>query len=265
MNVAITCTTTYSVGGVMSGLIGAGLVLENNGGGDLSATNGSFEFSSIASGATFAITVKSQPLGPGQTCVPTNATGTVGSTDFTDVKIVCTLAPGRFAYFANQSASPATPGQVASYVIDAVSGKLTGTGEILNGTAYTYSSVSLSPKGDFAYVTDSSTGNLSLYAADNNSGRLSLLSAAAITLPKPVAAGQPTTFTVNATGAFAYYVALMLNLWWPFLLEGETALYHSRSSFDSSRVSEARLELSQSTVNHDLVPWDESRSRDSDG
>ena len=93
-NVAVTCTTnTYSIGGNVTGLTGSGLVLQDNAGNDLTVAAGSstFTFSTlIASGANYAITVKTQPTGPSQTCAATAATGTVVSAKITNVVVTCT-------------------------------------------------------------------------------------------------------------------------------------------------------------------------------
>jgi hypothetical protein len=93
-NVAVTCTTnTYSIGGSMTGLTGSGLVLQDNAGNDLSVAAGSstFTFSTpIASGASYAVAVKTQPTGPSQTCAATAATGTVVSANVTNVVVTCT-------------------------------------------------------------------------------------------------------------------------------------------------------------------------------
>ncbi|MBX3234076.1 MAG: hypothetical protein KIT84_06550 [Labilithrix sp.] len=91
-SVQINCTTTqYTVGGTVNGLTGTGLVLRNNGGNNRSiTTNGSFSFSNaIASGATYAVTVFTQPTG--QTCsVATGTgTGTVQSANVTSVVVSC--------------------------------------------------------------------------------------------------------------------------------------------------------------------------------
>src|SRR5260370_42634141 len=71
--------TQFSVGGTVAGLAGTGLVLQLNGGNDLQqATNGSFTLSpELASGSTFAVTVKVQPSHPSQTCSVPNKTGTI--------------------------------------------------------------------------------------------------------------------------------------------------------------------------------------------
>ena len=61
---------TYSVSATVSGLNGTGLVLQNNGGGDITVTaNGTVTFASTqASGTAYAVTVLTQPPGTAQTC-----------------------------------------------------------------------------------------------------------------------------------------------------------------------------------------------------
>jgi hypothetical protein len=89
----VTCTTnTYGVGGTITGLAGSGLVLQDNGGDDIlfSASAVGFGFGTrIASGATYNVTVKTQPSGPAQTCVVASGSGTIGSVGVT-VAVTCT-------------------------------------------------------------------------------------------------------------------------------------------------------------------------------
>jgi hypothetical protein len=93
-NVAVTCTTnTYSIGGSVTGLTGSGLVLQDNAGNDLAVAAGSstFTFSTaIASGANYQVTIKTRPTAPTQTCSVTAATGTVVSSNVTNVVVTCT-------------------------------------------------------------------------------------------------------------------------------------------------------------------------------
>ena len=92
--VAVACTVAnYTVSGTVSGLAGTGLVLRDNGGDDLGvAANGVIAFpTKIASGATYSVTVFTQPTSPVQTCVITNGSGTMGSSDVTNVAVSCTL------------------------------------------------------------------------------------------------------------------------------------------------------------------------------
>jgi hypothetical protein len=91
-NVRVSCSTnTFSVGGTVSGLLGSGLVLSNNGGDNLPiGADGSFTFpSQLASGANFNVTVRTQPSGPSQACTVSNGSGTVGDGNVTTVAVSC--------------------------------------------------------------------------------------------------------------------------------------------------------------------------------
>lgn len=91
--VAIACTTnTYVVGGSVTGLVGGGLVLQDNGGDNVSITdNGTFQFpTNVASGGAFAVSVLAQPTVPSQTCAVTAGTGTVVADAITGVTVTCT-------------------------------------------------------------------------------------------------------------------------------------------------------------------------------
>lgn len=95
-NVQITCATAaYAVGGTVVGLTGAGLVLTNNGGDDRAVSaSGPFAFATkVASGATYAVAVKTQPSSGGP-CAVSGGTGTVGVGDVTGVVVNC--APGTY-------------------------------------------------------------------------------------------------------------------------------------------------------------------------
>ncbi len=93
-NVAVTCSAapTYSIGGTVSGLSGT-VVLQDNGGNDLSVgANGAFTFSTgLATGAAYSVTVKTSPAG--QTCSVANGSGTVSSANITNVAVTCSAAP----------------------------------------------------------------------------------------------------------------------------------------------------------------------------
>ena len=92
-NVTVTCVTdvipTYSVGGTVSGLTGAGLALQNNGGDTLSiAADGPFTFGTeLVDSTAYAVTVSTQPAG--QTCSVTNGSGTIATADVDDVGVAC--------------------------------------------------------------------------------------------------------------------------------------------------------------------------------
>jgi hypothetical protein len=97
-NVTITCATgAFALRGAVSGLVGTGLVLQNNGVDELPISNdGEFSFPTpYASGAGYNVTVKAQPSGPSQSCTVANAVGTIGSADVTNVTVNC--ATGTFS------------------------------------------------------------------------------------------------------------------------------------------------------------------------
>jgi hypothetical protein len=92
-SVAVTCTTsTFTVGGTASNLLGSGLVLLDNGGDALAVTGSSYTFATkVASGAGYAVSVKTQPTNPWQTCTPAStASGTVGAGNVTNANVACT-------------------------------------------------------------------------------------------------------------------------------------------------------------------------------
>ena len=93
-NVTVTCvTTTFTVGGTISGLAaGAEVILQNNAGNSLTRNaNGAFTFTTpVASGAAYAVTVLTNPSTPAQTCVVTAGTGNVAAANVTNVVVTCT-------------------------------------------------------------------------------------------------------------------------------------------------------------------------------
>ncbi len=68
-----------------------GMTLRNNGGDDLKVFgDGAASFkTALAGGSAYSVTVSSQPTGPDQTCSVANGSGTIGSSDVTNVTIDC--------------------------------------------------------------------------------------------------------------------------------------------------------------------------------
>lgn len=106
---------TYTIGGVVSGLTGSGLILQNNGGGNLGVlADGAFTFTTgLGSGSAYAVTVKTQPSSPAQNCVVARGTGTVGVANVTDVAVSC--APSPFTVLVNQ---PPEAGELSLLLTD---------------------------------------------------------------------------------------------------------------------------------------------------
>jgi hypothetical protein len=107
---------TYSVGGTVTGLASTGLELQLNGGTALAVPQaGRFAFpASLHSGATYSVTVATQPSSPAQTCVISGGTGTVAAANITNVAVDCTPAP--FTPLTNQ---PPEAGQLCLLLTDA--------------------------------------------------------------------------------------------------------------------------------------------------
>lgn len=84
--------TTSSVGGSVSGLIGSGLVLQNNGSDDLTvnADNKTFKFPTrLKEGMTYNVTILSQPTAPAQTCEVISGSEIVSASSVSEVKVRC--------------------------------------------------------------------------------------------------------------------------------------------------------------------------------
>ncbi len=79
----------YSIGGTVEGLIGSGLVLQNNNSDDLPISeNGTFTFSTRLDDSTeYDVTIETYP--EGQTCYIENGSGMVDGANVTDVNVVC--------------------------------------------------------------------------------------------------------------------------------------------------------------------------------
>ncbi|MGH9888559.1 MAG: hypothetical protein ACREBE_23705, partial [bacterium] len=96
VSIAIVCTTrTYPITPTIGGVLRDGLVLQNNGADDLAIAapqgggpvTASFA-TQIASGATYALTVKTNPAG--QACTVSGGTGTVVNGEITSIMVNCT-------------------------------------------------------------------------------------------------------------------------------------------------------------------------------
>ncbi len=165
-SVAINCATNkYTIGGTVSGLAGTGLVLQDNGGNNLTGlANGAFAFSTpIASGATYSVTVLTNPASPTQTCVVTNGAGTVSAANVTSVTVTCTtntytiggtlngLAGGESVVLQDNGANNLTLG---------ANGAFTFTTAIPSGGAYAVTVLTNPPSPSQNCVVTSGGGNV---------------------------------------------------------------------------------------------------------
>ena len=193
--ILVSCTTnTYSIGGTITGLTGSGLVLQDNGGDNLSvsASATSFTFPTlVASGAAYAVTVLTQPSS-GPSCAVTNGSGTVASSPVINITIGC----GSSA--ANVSAT--VTGLLANTTVvlqDNGADNLTSSDNgvtknfntpIANNAAYKVA-ILTQPMGTTCTLSANASGIAS--GANIN---------VAVTCGNPVAAGEVHTCMVTSTG-----------------------------------------------------------------
>ena len=198
---------SYTVGVTVDGLVGSGLVLQNNGGDDRSiSANGAFSFATpLTDGAAYNITVKTQPTNPAQSCrVVSNGTGTITSAPVGNVVVSCMTSPtsiafsvepgNEFAYVVNEDST------ILTYLIDLFNGGFTQTGTATAGTFPT--SIAVDPSGQFAYVANTTDGTISTYTIDSSTGELN--STCGISPLCPSTGKYPTAVTVDPSGQFVY-------------------------------------------------------------
>jgi uncharacterized repeat protein (TIGR03803 family) len=89
-NVQVICGIIYAIGGTVTDLVGTGVVLQNNGGDNLTINaNGSFTFGTwVASGGPYSVTILTQPSNPAQVCTVTNGSG-LASANVTNIQVNC--------------------------------------------------------------------------------------------------------------------------------------------------------------------------------
>ncbi|HEY1552242.1 MAG TPA: hypothetical protein VGG28_30655 [Kofleriaceae bacterium] len=91
-SVMIVCTTTpFSISVTVSGLMGSGLDLQDNGSDDLAVgSNGTYTFmTDVLSGSGYDVEVHAQPIDPYQSCGVSNGSGTVGGQAVTGILVNC--------------------------------------------------------------------------------------------------------------------------------------------------------------------------------
>ena len=230
--VTVTCSTNaYAIGGSTSGLVGAGLVLQDNGGNNLPVTaNGAFVFSTpIASGSAYAVTILTQPTG--QTCTVTNGTGTVAAANVTTVAVACVVsytvggtvagllsgnsgvtlqenggsnqtitASGTFTFLPGLPSGSAYSVTVLSPPTGYYCVVANGSGTITNASI-TNVAVTCGVIGAFMFVPNSTDDTISSFYVDQNSGALVPLPGAPVgtgTTPVSIVAGCTIAGTLGS-------------------------------------------------------------------
>lgn len=194
-DVSIDCQTVrFSVGGSVSGLLGNGLLLQNNGGDDLAIqTNGPFSFATpLDDLSAYSVTVAAQPQQPAQTCLVGLASGTLSGMAVDTVQIGCTtddvvvspssgpgggIAPDTPQTLPYQASQSFTLSPDPNHQLHAVTGSCGGS---LNGLVYTTAPIVADCSVQAQFRPLSSTG--------------------VIAPAMPVRAGESLLLTVDVTG-----------------------------------------------------------------
>jgi 6-phosphogluconolactonase (cycloisomerase 2 family) len=217
-NVAVSCVQAFTIGGSISGVLGTGLVLQNNGGDNLQVAAGlsSYTFSTpLAISAPYAVTVISQPYG--QDCIVDPASvdpssGVVSTVPGNvSVDLVCSNTPAappedRHVYTADFGANTASAYQAASGVITIRDPAGAGAGP---------SSIAVDPAGKYVYVTNKKANTINVYSITAVTGALVALADVdtGITGDQPtIATGNtPVDIAIHPSGRFAYVVNQVSN------------------------------------------------------
>jgi 6-phosphogluconolactonase len=196
-------TTDVTIGGQVSGLSGTGLQLQDNGGDTLSfGGNGTFTFTTpVATGSQYTVTVSTQPNSPAQSCLVSYGAGTAGTTNVTNVSIVCRTI-GQFAYTANNGS-----GNVSGFSINPATGVLTPIPGNPVAVGPSPAQVALTSNGKFAYVATSSGKQIAAFTIDPTSGALTPLPGSPFTTA--FVKGQPYPgIAVEPLNRFLYITSL---------------------------------------------------------
>lgn len=174
----------YTIGGTVTGLVGTGLVLSDNGTDSLTVTaNGAFTFpTALASGQAYSVTVATQPTvsSPAlpQTCFVTSGSGTVQDAAVTSVVVSCVNDAARFAYVPDGGSS-----EISGYSIDNQTGALTA----ISGSPFPAGAgpeaLTIHPSGQFAYASNAGDATISEYTIDSTTGALAPISGSPLPVP----------------------------------------------------------------------------------
>jgi 6-phosphogluconolactonase (cycloisomerase 2 family) len=221
--------TSPPLSGTISGLTGAGLVLQNNGADNITIPSGSTSFSfptAMANGSKYNVSVLVQPTAQLiQVCKVNNGSGTVGAAA-SNITLVCATPSGILL-------AADTKGGVWTYSIDPTTGALTvvgtnysnlcGGGGVL-GSGRTV--VAVDARAKFIYLVNGGNSSVSGCTLNVTTGALT-------TIPgSPFAVGSPTinpsgfpipvSVAVDPSGRFAYVASQNQNNFSAFTINGMT-------------------------------------------
>jgi len=183
--------STYTVSVTVTGFTGQGLVLELNGSQDqMVAADGTVTFpSGLMTGASYAVTVKTQPTTRREICGVSNGSGTIAPANVTTVAVNCSIVLGFLYQTVNQTASSY---QLLSYGISAGTGSLVPFGtQLVTDSPSPVGAMVASPGGGFLILSsetnaNATDGSISVYAVNSDTGALTAVSSIVTTLFRPI-------------------------------------------------------------------------------
>jgi hypothetical protein len=164
MSIVSNALESRTIGGSVTGLVGTGLALLNNGTDLLSiSANGTYSFSTpIVDGQSYVISVLTQPTSPSQTCTIANASGTV-TANVTNADVTC--ATNTYAISGNVSGIPVAENIVLQNnggddLLLSADGNFVFSSQIADGASYTVTVLTPPPSAPTCTVTNE-TGTVS--------------------------------------------------------------------------------------------------------
>ena len=197
-----TTTTTYTVGGTISGLASGNsveldlLVAGTHAAFDNVDKDGLFRFAErLGTNDVYEVRVSTQPSG--QTCTVENGAGTINISNVSNIVVTCANPRLSFVYATNEMAAT-----VATYAIDSTTGALSVVGSPVSTGTGTYPAprgVAVDPSGKFAYVTNVYGDTVVTYEVNSATGALT----AVLSISTPAGA-EPLGVVVDPAGKFVY-------------------------------------------------------------
>jgi type IV pilus assembly protein PilY1 len=180
--------STYSIGGSVTGLTSGSVTLANGSDSVTQSGNGGFTFpTKLTQGSSYSVTISSQPAG--ETCIVANGSGTVNSSNVTNVSVSCSAsaASGKSQVMILLSNSESMDGNVNGAILTgsgAGAGSSSAFYSAFAGTGANYSGTGPAPVSPDTYSIPSGFSEPCSYLT----GGCGTGSAAGVTIPSGSAA-----------------------------------------------------------------------------
>jgi 6-phosphogluconolactonase (cycloisomerase 2 family) len=199
-NVSISCTTSsFKIGGTVSGLSGTGLQIRNADGTTLTlAANGSFSFpNAVVSGNAYHTALIAQPSTPTQFCTASAVSGIVGGTDV-NISVNCNSGTAKFLYVTDL-----TGNSIRGFAVNAATGALSALSGSPFATGPRAQPNITTPSGNFLYTLNEDDGTISAFAVDSTSGALTAVSGSPFKVTGTINSLVPPLY-IDPSGRFLY-------------------------------------------------------------